>query len=377
METWKRHMPPGMFLRSEPYGSDMVSPRRGYDVKGYASQHGADYVHRLGPLSIETFVDYADWYTAELVPDALDDTVTDLAKVGDKFRVDLSEHDPITASVVVLAVGLLPFVEMPATLATLPSALASHVSAHHDLSVFDGKRFAVVGGGQSSLETLALLHERGVNVQVVMRKRAVNWLEPNPAELSPLGHIRRPSSKLCEGWHCQFWYTPELFRLLPRAVRITKARAVLGPAGAWWLRDRVQGVIPLHLGHSLRAATPHEEGVRLDLEGPEIEVLEVDHVIAGTGFHVDVDRLTFLSSGIRHGLATEDGYPVLDRAGRSTVDGLYFAGAAAAGSLGPAMRFIAGTHKSSEQLARAAARDVAPRGVHSYSPPEAAAREPL
>jgi hypothetical protein len=47
---------------------------------------------------------------------------------------------------------------------------------------------------------------------------------------------------------------------------------------------------------------------------------------------------------------------VLTRAGESTVPGLYFVGAPAAFSLGPSMRFIAGTHNVARQLVRSVAQ---------------------
>ena len=54
-------------------------------------------------------------------------------------------------------------------------------------------------------------------------------------------------------------------------------------------------------------------------------------------------------------IATRGGYPVLSRAGESTVGGLYFVGAPAAFGLGPSMRFIAGTHNVARQLTRSLA----------------------
>ena len=84
--------------------------------------------------------------------------------------------------------------------------------------------------------------------------------------------------------------------------------------------------------------------------------LEVDHVIAGTGFHVDIARLAYLSEELRARIATFSGYPVLTRPGESTVPGLYFVGAPAAFGLGPSMRFIAGTHNVAAQVARSVVR---------------------
>ena len=96
--------------------------------------------------------------------------------------------------------------------------------------------------------------------------------------------------------------------------------------------------------------------MRLLLDGPSRSSLEVDHVIAGTGFRIDLARLAYLPEDLRARIATFGGYPVLTRAGESTVPGLYFVGAPAAFGLGPSMRFIAGTHNVAAQLTRSVAR---------------------
>jgi hypothetical protein len=189
-----------------------------------------------------------------------------------------------------------------------------------------------------------------------MRRPAISWLDPNPERISGLGHVRRPVNKLCEGWHCAFWNSPAAFRRLPQDMRITKARSVLGPAGAWWLKDRVEGVIDVLTAHQLRGATADGSGVRLLVDGPERSTVDADHVIAGTGFRIDIARLPFLPETLRAGITTLNSYPVVTRAGESTVPGLYFAGATASVSLGPSVRFIAGTHTSVRQLTRSLAR---------------------
>jgi FAD-dependent urate hydroxylase len=356
MDTWKAHCPPGMKLRSEPYGSDMASPQSGHDVEAFCRLRGLDYVDRLGPLSVERFLDYADWYTEQLVPDVIDHTVTDVSPAGGGFRVTFADAEPVTARRVVVATGVLPFATMPAELSGLPADLVSHTADHHDLGRFAGRRVAVLGGGQSALETAALLHEAGADVQVIMRRPAISWLDPNPERISGLGHVRRPVNKLCEGWHCAFWNSPAAFRRLPQDMRITKARSVLGPAGAWWLKDRVEGVIDVLTAHQLRGATADGSGVRLLVDGPERSTVDADHVIAGTGFRIDIARLPFLPEALRAGITTLNNYPVVTRAGESTVPGLYFAGAVASVSLGPSVRFIAGTHTSVRQLTRSLAR---------------------
>jgi NADPH-dependent 2,4-dienoyl-CoA reductase/sulfur reductase-like enzyme len=234
----------------------------------------------------------------------------------------------------------------------MPSDLVTHASEHHHLDRFQGRRVAVVGAGQSALETAALLHEAGADVTIIARIPGIFWISPNPATLSRLGHIRRPVTKLCEGWHCAFWNTPAAFRRLPKDMRVTKARTVLGPNGSAWLKDRVDGVIETLTDHRVREAVPDGSGVRLLLDGPKASAIEVDHVVAGTGFRIDLARLPFLPDRVRTRIATVNGFPVVSRAGESTVPGLYFVGAPTAVSLGPSARFIAGTHNTAGKLSR-------------------------
>ncbi len=356
MNTWRARMPIGMLLKSEPYASEIASPTGGYDLAAYYKLKGFDYTDRAVPVSLERFLGYADWYIEKLVPNIQDITATDIRAVGGGFQVTFQDHEPITARKVVVATGVLPYWHIATELSGLPSDLVTHTSEHHELDRFRGRRVAVVGAGQSALETAALLHEAGADVTIVARIPKINWIDPNPATLSRLGHIRRPVTKLCEGWHCAFWNSPTAFRRLPQDMRITKARTVLGPNGSAWLKDRVDGVIETYADHRVKEAIPEGSGVRLLLDGPKRSSIEIDHVVAGTGFRVDPARLPFLPEALRTRIATVNGFPVISRACESTVPGLYFVGAPAAVSNGPSARFIAGTHNTAAKVARSVAR---------------------
>jgi hypothetical protein len=368
MDTWRAHMPAGMYLKSEPYASDIAAAGRGYDLAAYCGQQQLEYQERIGPLPIERFLGYADWYTRHLVPDVRDLTVSHVEAVDRGFRIGFADADAVTAAQVVVATGVLPHAANPAELSGLPAELVSHSSDHRDLSRFRGHRVAVVGAGQSALETAALLHEAGAEALLVVRRPVISWLDRNPERISPVGHLKRPVTKLCEGWHCAFWNSPAAFRRLPQNMRITKAHTVLGPAGAWWLKGRVEGVVEVLASHRLLTAQPAGSGVRLGLEGPSRSTLDVDHVIAGTGFRVDVANLPFLSEALRAQVAVLAGFPVLSRAAESTVPGLYFVGAPAAVSLGPSMRFIAGTHNTASKVALAVAGRLRAAGTVSAEP---------
>src|SRR6185503_3542472 len=104
----------------------------------------------------------------------------------------------------------------------LPPALASHSSEHRDLSRFTGQRVIVVGGGQSALETAALLHEAGADVEVVVRAPEIRWLGsgsvissvPNPLR-DPIRHLLYPPTDVGPLGLNWIVATPDLFRRLP------------------------------------------------------------------------------------------------------------------------------------------------------------------
>jgi hypothetical protein len=114
----------------------------------------------------------------------------------------------------------------------------------------------------------------------------------------------------------------------------------------------------LLLERELTAAAVKDSNVALTLSRKDgrHDVLGVDHVIAATGFRVDLSRLTLLSPSLRREIAEYRGAPILTRNFESSVPGLYFIGLAAAASFGPLMRFTFGARYAAHRLTRALVR---------------------
>jgi FAD-dependent urate hydroxylase len=158
--------------------------------------------------------------------------------------------------------------------------------------------------------------------------------------------MREPEAGLGSGWSTWFYSGhPDLFRHLPESTRIFRAKTALGPAGAPWLRARVERQFPMLQGHTLQWAKAGSDGVVLGLEGVggATRELEADHVVAATGYRSDVTRLGFLGDGLRSRLNLVAGTPVVDRHYQSSVPGLYFVGPVVAPTFGPVMRFVFGS----------------------------------
>ena len=355
MGAWRFNMPAGMRLKSEPYASDLSGPVPGYLARDYCAAAQEVYPERVNPLSREQFISYGTWFAENLVPGVEETEVVSLSQAPTGgFMVRTATGESIRAARVVIATGIIPFAYTPPELSGLPSELVTHTSAHADLEGYRGKDILVVGGGSSALETAALLHERGAAVKLVIRGEGVWWPPPNPADPNRLDRLRRPVVRLCEGWPCWAYdRLPDVFRFLPKESRMERGFGFLGPQGAWWLRERVEGTVPMLLEHQLIDAKRVGERVQLHLRhSGGVSIESADHVIAGTGFRLDLTRLDYISPSLRADLKLFGGAPVLNHHLESNVPGLFFTGALAAPSLGPLMRFVAGTHFTGPRVVR-------------------------
>jgi cation diffusion facilitator CzcD-associated flavoprotein CzcO len=222
------------------------------------------------------------------VPDVEPADVVSMQRGDSGFQLSLSSGETVEAARVVVAVGTAYFANLPGVVANLPPEFVSHSSQPHELERFRGRDVTVVGAGQSALETAALLHEAGASVRVLVRKPHVEWNGvPTPNERRTLRRrLLRPAAGLCDGWRCWFLsYAPGMFYYLPTARRLRIVRTWLGPAGAWWLRSRVEGRVPILVGRSIRAAEPADRRLRLEVTcaSGAAEPLMTDHLIMATG----------------------------------------------------------------------------------------------
>jgi thioredoxin reductase len=127
----------------------------------------------------------------------------------------------------------------------------------------------------------------------------------------------------------------------------------------------VVGKVPLLLGYTPQRADVQNGKVRLQLrasDGAEREVL-TQHVIAATGYRVDIERLTFLNAELRSKLKRVNSTPILASTFESSVPGLYFVGVSAANSFGPVMRFAFGAGFAARSILRTVMKSHSKDGV--------------
>ena len=356
MDSWLSHMPKGMMLKSDGFASDIYDPARAFTLKQFCAEQGIEYGDTGVPVRLDTFTAYGLAFRERIVPEVEERMVVGLDRLPVGFRIRLDDGEVLAARRVVLAVGITHFAYVPPELAPLPPQYVSHSFQHYELERFRGRNVVVIGGGASALDIAGLLHDVGAEVGLVARRQSLNF-HSGPGEKPSLWkQIRHPRSGLGPGLRSRFYSAaPAAFYYLPERLRLQIVRTALGPSGGWTIKEKVIGRVPLSLGCTPERAEIQNGSVHLQVrsvDGTKREIVTA-HVIAATGYRVDMERLAFVSPDIRTRIKTVKGAPVLSPSFESSMPGLYFAGVAAANSFGPVMRFAFGAGFAARTITRA------------------------
>ncbi len=364
MDSWLAHMPKGMMLKSDGFASNIYDPDSRFTLKDFCAERGIEYAHMGIPVRLATFGDYGLAFRDRLVPELEDKMVSGIERTAEGFLLRLDDGEEFKARRVVLAVGITHFEHVPQNLAHLPEQFLSHSYRHRDLESFKGRSVVVLGAGSSAIDMAGLLRDADADVQLVARATALKFhTAPQPGKRrSWWQRLRHPDSGLGPGMRSRFFSdAPALFHYLPESVRVDMVRTTLGPSAGWFVKDKVMGRVPLVLGHNVESAEVQNGKVRLHLRGLDgsTREIETEHVVAATGYKVDVERLAFLNPEIRSKIRCVNGTPVLSSSFESSVPGLYFTGIAAANSFGPVMRFAFGAGFAAKRLTQSMMKSLA------------------
>jgi len=356
MDSWVAHMPKGMMLKSDGFASNIYDPESAFTLERFCAERGIDYANAGTPVRLETFAAYGLAFKDRMVPELEDKMVANVHRVRGGFELQLADGETFQARTVILAVGITHFDYVPESLAHLPTEFLSHSARHHEVEPFRGRDVVVIGGGSSAMDLAGLLHEAGAHVELVSRRKELKFhSQPTGIPRSRWQQIRHPQSGLGPGLRSRFFAdAPSVFYYLPERFRVQAVRKTLGPSGGWFIRDKVIGKVPLHLGCTPTGAGVKNGRVHLSVrtaEGSEREIA-AEHIIAATGYRVNLERLKFLSPEILSQIKTVDGSPKLSSSFESSVAGIYFAGVAAAVSFGPVMRFAFGAGFAARRISQ-------------------------
>jgi cation diffusion facilitator CzcD-associated flavoprotein CzcO len=351
MSFWKQ-MPIGMKLRSNMSATNLVEPVGPWSLKSYLAEIGE---HQDWPVPLSRFIDYGLWVQRNAVPDVDHRRVASLERSPHGFVLRIDDGETLTAGRVVVAGGIEPFEHQPPGFEGLPAAQISHTGHHRDMSQFAGRRVAVIGGGQSAFESATLMCERGAaEVEVLVRGADVVWLRSYSFKtlMGPAGPIVYAPTDVGPLWYSRLVATPGVFRLLPRDTQAKIAYRSIRPACSYFVKVRLDEV-KVSLNTEVTEARTQGEAIGLTLsDGSE---REVDHLMFGTGYRVDVTAYPFLGQSVLASLRVRNGYPLLHRGLESSVPRLHFVGAPAAMSFGPILRFVSGSWYAGRTVALAAA----------------------
>jgi hypothetical protein len=131
-----------------------------------------------------------------------------------------------------------------------------------------------------------------------------SWPAP-PRPRSLCEKLQAPETGLGTSWRSVACVTaPMLFYQMPRAFRHMVVRKHLGPAPGWTSRAEVERNVTVKLGANIVRPYVCDDRARVAFAGTDGTpfAIEADHVIAATGFKVDMQRLGFISPGIMQSL---------------------------------------------------------------------------
>ncbi len=353
-------MPPGMSLQSDGVSSSLSDPAASLTIRRFHEERGLPF-KVAAPIASETFVAYGRAFQDRFVPGLEQRDVQAFRREGDGYRLTLLDGEIVRAANVVVAVGMHRFRHVPPLLRELPARYVSHSADYGPVDALVGREVVVIGSGASAIDLAAALHKHGSNVSIVMRRNEIAFQDP-PGRPPRLPNFRNPGS----GWTCKFCAdAPHLFHMLPERTRRNIVASYPGVPPGWFMRDVIDDV-PIISQHTPLRAEVRDNRVQLQLVSPEgtVTYMWPDHVVAATGYKVDVARLDFIDPALVEQLRTVDSAPVLSPDFESSSRGLYFIGPVAAMSFGPVMRSVYGAtftvRRLSEHLARSSAARVAP-----------------
>jgi cation diffusion facilitator CzcD-associated flavoprotein CzcO len=359
MEAWDKHMPPGMFLKSDGFASNLYAPGNGYILEEYCRENDIPFAHVGLPVKRSTFVDYGKEFQRRFASGLEETMIVRISQIPAGYELETAEGDTVQAKQVVLAVGISHFPYLPKVMDGLPREAVSHTFHHGPFDAFRGKHVLVIGAGASAVNAAVALNEAGAHTELIARAAKINFHDRSPDYRPLMDRIAHPNSVIGPGWRSKIAVDlPLLFHVMPQRLRHMIVTRHLGPAPGWFSRDGFVGHVKAQMSSRLEEVTEAGSKVRVryrDADGTAQELF-VDHVMGGTGFKPYLKSLKFIDPNLAAKIQTAEETPVLDSNFSTSVNGLYMTGLASANNFGPMCRFACGAKFTSRRLSRQLAR---------------------
>jgi FAD-dependent urate hydroxylase len=326
MDFWKNQMPQDMFIRTPHEFVSFSDPKDELTIQHYSEETSTELVT---PLPRPIFVDYANWFAKKAGIEFTTQLITKVEHKDGHYVVTSDNGKIFTSKNVIVATGVEHYKFLPDFLKEFPTNLVTHTSGYTSFSQFKGKKVVVLGSGQSAWEAAGLLHRDGADVELVYRQSGPNYAgsRENEIALRDVGDVffNLPLEEKKQGWG-------------------QSAGSV-----AHFLKPYVEGIVPQNSGVAIdNIEQINEDEIRITLSDGSEKI--VNHIIAATGFHINIDKVPFFNSDLLSQVEREEEYvqfPKLNESFESSLSGLYFAGPLSSHSHGPTFRFILGLRKTS------------------------------
>jgi FAD-dependent urate hydroxylase len=329
MDFWKNQMPQDMFIRTPHEFVSFSDSKDELTIQQFSEETGREL---MTPLPRPVFVEYANWFARKAGIEFTNNLVTKVFQKDRYYEVISDSGEQFLTKNVVVATGVEHYKYLPNFLKKFPSNLVSHTSGYTSFEQFRGKKVVVIGSGQSAWEAAGLLHRDGADVELVYRKDGPNYAgsRENEIALRDVGDI---------------FYNLSLEEKKPGWGQSSGSVA-------HFLKPYVEGIVPQNAGVAVETVEQiNEDEMKLVLSNGTEKV--VNHIIAATGFQIDLDKVPFFGSELLSTIEREEGYthfPKLNGSFESSEPGLYFAGPLSSHSHGPTFRFILGLRKTSVSI---------------------------
>ena len=338
MGFWRQNMPAGMFLRSGPdWHLDGAAV---HTLEAFLEERGIQ-PGEVDPIPVSVFLDYAGWFQRAKKIEVREEFAGTLAKANGRFEATLESGERIRADAVVAAPGVRHYSSVPGWASSLPPGLAAHTCDLVSFGDMAGARVLIVGGRQSAYEWAALIREHGAaRIDIVHRH--------------DIPRFERVSWKFVDPHVEQTLRTRGYWRNLPRSEQeaITRRFWEVGRLTLeYWLSPRLdcEGITRWP-GTEVAEAAPASDGeVRVLLSNAT--QLTVDRVVFATGYRADLTKVPYLA-GVLGEVRVAGGFPVLDDAFQTSLDGLYVTGFSATQDFGPFFGFVKGSPAAATLIVR-------------------------
>src|ERR1700674_4598198 len=97
MDSWRAHMPKGMFLKSDGFASNISDPDSAFTLETFCAERGIRYARAGIPVQLETFTEYGLAFRERMVPELEDKMVVKIERSSEGYLLQLGDGERFKA----------------------------------------------------------------------------------------------------------------------------------------------------------------------------------------------------------------------------------------------------------------------------------------